>query len=131
MSKRTLAHARRTSGFTLVEILLVTLVLLLLGGGLVYFYFGKTVGSGKAGGDIIHTPINRANDVVCQTNLISVRQAIEAERASDPDSKFPQSLDELKELTPDLRKCPVGGEPYQYDPTTGQVHCVHPGHENF
>ena len=27
--------------------------------------------------------------------------------------------------------CPVGEEPYDYDPTTGQIHCVHPGHERY
>jgi len=28
-------------------------------------------------------------------------------------------------------KCPVGGEPYQYDPSSGRIWCIHPGHEKF
>jgi hypothetical protein len=123
---------KNRGGFTLVEILLVTLVMILIGGALVYFYFGKSSDQAKklGGGDMIHTPITRANDVVCQTNLGSVRQAIEAERASDADGHPPQSLN-LLSLPAELLSCPVGHEPYSYDPTTGQVHCTHPGHENY
>lgn len=129
MARRKLSHPALRNGFSLIEIVLVMLVIVLLMGGMLYYYAGS--GGGKKPGDIVHTPITKANDVVCQTNLGSVRQMITAAQTSDPDGKPPQSLDALQGLPSELRSCPVGHEPYQYDPTTGQVHCVHPGHENY
>jgi prepilin-type N-terminal cleavage/methylation domain-containing protein len=119
--------ARR--GFSLVELLVVCVLLVALGGGLAYFYLGQS--RGEKPRDIVHTPISKANDVVCQSNIGQVRQALSMAQMSDSDGKFPQALTELKGLPQELLSCPTGHEPYVYDPTTGQVHCVHPGHENY
>ena len=119
--------ARR--GFSLVEILVVCVLLVALGGGMAYLYMGH--GRGEKPGQIVRTPITRANDTVCQSNLSQVRQAISMEQMSDTDGRYPQSLAELKGLPKDFTSCPTGHEPYVYDAATGQVHCAHPGHENY
>jgi prepilin-type N-terminal cleavage/methylation domain-containing protein len=118
----------RQPGFSLIEILVVMAIIIVISSITYSVYLGhsKNAPAGKA-----HAPIERARDVVCMTNLRSVRQSIEAARTGDTDGKYPGSLLELRELSSELRACPEGKEPYQYDPATGQVHCVHPGHENY
>ncbi|HLJ55304.1 MAG TPA: prepilin-type N-terminal cleavage/methylation domain-containing protein [Chthonomonadaceae bacterium] len=118
--------ARRA--FSLIEILVVMAIIVILSGITYGIYIGgrsKNAPPGKA-----HSPMERAKDVVCMEDLRSVRQSIEASRTTDSDNKFPASLDELR-LPAELRACPEGKEPYRYDPATGEVHCVHPGHENY
>jgi prepilin-type N-terminal cleavage/methylation domain-containing protein len=113
-------------GFTLVEILVVLVIIAILAGGIYALYVGK---SGKKG-EPSHGPVAQAQSTVCQSNLRQIRMAIDMAHQSDPDGKYPASLDELKFPRESL-VCPDGKEPYHYDPTTGEVHCVHPGHENF
>jgi len=119
----------RRSGFSLIEILVVMAIIVVLSSITYGVYLGghsKNAPPGKA-----HSPMERAKDVVCMENLRSVRQCVEASRSGDSDGKFPGALTEMRELTAELRACPEGKEPYQYDPATGQVKCVHPGHENY
>src|SRR5579872_2154686 len=113
-------------GFSLVEILVVIALIAILAGGAYSFYIGK---SGKKG-EKSHGPIAMAKLTVCNENLRQIRMAIDMTKNGDVDGKFPASLDELKFPRESLI-CPDGKEPYQYDPNTGQVHCVHPGHENY
>lgn len=110
-----------------VVIILILMVVLMKGEGL----GGDTVdvrkdGLGKTtmGGAIL-----TAKDSVCQSNLSQVRTALAAARMSSTDGP-PQSITEAG-LPANEYICPVGGEPYSYDPVTGGVHCVHPGHEKF
>ncbi|MEP7098746.1 MAG: prepilin-type N-terminal cleavage/methylation domain-containing protein [Dokdonella sp.] len=128
MSTDWLRVRTRSRGFSLIEILVVAAIIVVLSSITYGVYLGhsKNAPAGKA-----HAPIERARDVVCMENLRSVRQCIEASRAGDGDAKFPGALTEMRELSPELRACPDGKEPYQYDPATGVVHCVHPGHENY
>jgi len=112
--------------FSLVEILVVIAIIAVLGAGLYTYYAGK--GSGKPGE--AKTPMTAAHDSECLQNLGSVRQCIKAEEATD-DEKHPASLIAIKSLTGELRQCPVGKEPYAYNPATGEVHCTHPGHEKY
>lgn len=116
----------RRNAFSLVELLVVIALIAVLGAGLYTFYAGK--GSGKPGE--AKTPMTAAHDSECLQNIRSVRQCISAEEATD-DQKHPASLESIKALTADLRACPVGKEPYSYDPSTGTVHCAHPGHEKY
>ena len=125
MAKRDAGQRFSRQGFSLIEILVVVLLLAALGGGAAYFYTGRSSHSAKAA-----TPITRAESTVCMSNLTSVRQSISAAQAGETDGKFPASLAELK-LPAEVLICAVGHEPYAYDPTTGTVHCVHPGHENY
>ena len=117
---------KTAGGFALIELLVVIALMAVLGAGLYTFYAGKV--SGKKGEP--KTPMTATYDSVCLQNIGSVRQCIKAEEATD-DEKHPTALTAIKSLTPDLRACPVGKEPYTYDPATGEVHCAHPGHEKY
>ncbi|CAN5419920.1 hypothetical protein BH11ARM1_BH11ARM1_03950 [soil metagenome] len=70
-----------------------------------------------------------ADDTVCRSNIQQVREAIIIAR-SNADDAPPADLTALR-LPPEFSVCPLGKEPYAYDPTTGTVHCVHPGHEKY
>lgn len=64
--------------------------------------------------------------VECQNNLQQLRAAIQMESI---DTGQPPA-----QLSPSWGvslKCPVSGQPYQYDPNTGRVWCTTPGHERF
>jgi len=113
--------------FSLVEVLVVVVILMVLAAFLMPRYLGNArTKNGRAA-----TPLARAHDTECLYNIRSVRQALEVYKTGDPDSKNAQSLTELRELTPEMRQCPVGKVPYRYDPVTGEVHCPYPGHENY
>lgn len=71
----------------------------------------------------------KARDTVCTNNLSQIRQMVMVYQTSN-DDHFPESLQELK-VPSEMMYDPIGKEPYQYDPSTGQVHCVHPGHEKY
>jgi prepilin-type N-terminal cleavage/methylation domain-containing protein len=122
---QTVKPSRR--GFSLVEILVVVLILALIGGFLFYRYAGRS-----KPGEKTRTPIGKAKDTVCATNLRNVRQAIATMQAGDEEGRFPETLEQLR-LPSELLFCAVGGPayPYQYDPQTGQARCSYPGHENF
>lgn len=122
-------------GFTLIStmitlvIICVLMVVMMQGyGGLM----GGPVQSTRKDGKGVTTMGNAmvsAKDQVCKSNLANCRQAIEAARMSGSDGNPP----DLKSvgIGESFYRCPVGNEEYQYDPATGQVHCPHPGHENY
>lgn len=72
----------------------------------------------------------RAEDEVCRSNLNQVRQAIAVFQTQDPDGAFPRNLEETR-LGSSFYSCPIGNEPYVYDPSSGRVVCSHPGHHIF
>ena len=72
--------------------------------------------------------MQRGESVQCINNLDQIRKALQMEQTTE--GRFPRSLKELQ-LGDSFLKCPVGGEPYQYDPRTGRVLCPHPGHQRF
>lgn len=68
-------------------------------------------------------------DAACRSNLATVRQAITL--GQDPvEGAAPTDLASLR-LPASVTVCPIGGEPYRYDPQYGAVACPHPGHENY
>jgi prepilin-type N-terminal cleavage/methylation domain-containing protein len=115
-----------TTGFSLVELLVVIVVLAILAAIILPRYMGGRTGPNQT----VRAPITRAHETVCAANLRTVRQAIQAAQSGDPDAAYPGSLSELR-LPAEVLRCDVGGEAYVYDPQTGQVHCPHPGHEKF
>jgi prepilin-type N-terminal cleavage/methylation domain-containing protein len=118
---------RKRPGFSLVEILVVMVIIVILSAVTYSVFFGhaKNAPPGKA-----HNPMERAHDTECINNVHQVHLAIMAAQAGDTDGKNPASLEELK-LPKEMLICPVGHVPYVYDPATGQVHCPYPGHEKF
>ncbi len=114
-------------GFSLIEILVVLVIIVILSS----ITYGVLLGHNKnAPPGKGHNPIERAHDTECINNVHQVHLAILAAQAGDTDGKSPASLEELK-LPKEMLSCPVGHQPYVYDPATGQVHCPYPGHENF
>lgn len=113
--------------FTLIGLLLALVIIGILLA--MYLLPGGTGGSGS-GGDavtVLGGTKNRAQDAVCRNNLAQLRAAIGIRAATG--SGNPASLEGLNAGV-DLA-CPAGGEPYRYDPATGNVSCRHPGHESF
>jgi len=95
----------------------------------------RTVG-GSAPGQVTSAPaqslpgrvLQKAIGEKCSENLRQVRAAIEAARGAD--GSYPESLAAVQDIS-QISSCPLGHEPYVYDQKTGEVHCVHPGHEKF
>nr|MCS7272633.1 hypothetical protein [Fimbriimonadales bacterium]MDW8051717.1 hypothetical protein [Armatimonadota bacterium] len=69
-----------------------------------------------------------AESVECRNNLSQIRTALQM-RATTEETP-PASLQELG-LPASMLVCPVSGQPYQYDPQTGQVRCPTPGHASY
>ncbi len=121
------------AGFwALIELLIVAIIIAVA----VSYYLssqrmvGAVSGGNPAGYDATTTPgiaIERAKGVECQNNLQQLRAAVATYQANN--GTLPSSLEELQSNVP--LTCPVGGEPYTYDPSTGQVHCVHPRHVQY
>jgi hypothetical protein len=116
-----------SKGSSLVGMLAAVAVIAIAAAFILPHYLGGSTPDGKT----VRAPIAAAHDTECQANLRSVRQSIQVFRTGDTDEKNPGSLDELRELPSSVRRCPVGGEAYVYDPATGSVHCPHPGHETY
>jgi prepilin-type N-terminal cleavage/methylation domain-containing protein len=114
----------RRRAFSLVEILVVVVIIMILAAIMLPRYLG---GAKDAAGKKTTSPMNAAKGVDCANNLSQIRLAIQTQTLGDEENK-PKSLTELKGMPASMFVCPVGKEPYQYDPATGQVRCVHPGH---
>lgn len=110
-------------GFSLVEILVVAVILVALAA----FLMPRYLSSSKTGdGKTVPSPMQRAHGVECTNNLMQIRQALQISAGADEENR-PRSLADLR-LPASMLACPVGKEPYQYNPATGQVRCIHPGH---
>ncbi len=129
------ARSTRSGNASLIGLLVAAAIVLLL---TVIFLKGGIPGFSKPAGPARKDNLGKtvpgavkadAEDTVCRNNLQQIRLAIQTQQAMDPDGKFPSSLQDLH-LPASMLKCPLGGQ-YIYDPTTGTVHCNHPGHENF
>ncbi len=118
-------------GFGLVEILVVLAILAALAG---VMYVGLGMGKGGStrkdgkGQTIIGASMYKAKDEVCKSNLGQVRASIQIRHTTD--DEYPASLEDTR-LGKDFYSCPIGKEPYVYDPQEGTVKCPHPGHEDY
>ena len=118
---------RASRGFSLIEILVVLVVLAILAAILLPNYLGGKSMDGKT----VKSPIKRAQSVECGSYLQQVRMAYQM--ATTTDEMRPQSVADLRPygVSDSISKCPVGGEPYQLDPRSGAIRCIHPGHERY
>ena len=71
-----------------------------------------------------------AQDTLCRNNLNQLRSGIQLAQTASGEDTPPQRLEETR-IGASFYSCPVGKERYNYDPTTGQVACPHPGHEKY
>ena len=92
---------------------------------------GFTGGASQPGGatTTLGGAKDRAQDVLCQTNLQQLRYAISIYQGNM--GGYPPSLGSLESSASLTFTCPVGEEPYQYDPGSGTARCPHPGHGSF
>ncbi|MDH7482266.1 MAG: type II secretion system protein [Armatimonadota bacterium] len=113
----------------LIEILVVVAILMLIGYFIIPRYLGER-SSPEEG--TVAGPKERAESVECMNNLRNIRAAIEMYRQTG-EGKFPTTLAELESsgVSESIRKCPVSGKEYKYDPSTGTVSCTYPGHERY
>lgn len=127
---------RHRSGETLVGILAAVAIVAIL--AVVVFKgtgaFGKSA-SPRADGRGTTMPglaKAKAEDTVCKNYLGQLRMSLQISRDTGGDEAWPQTLEETR-LGNQFYTCPMGKgkEPYGYDPTTGRVWCVHPGHEKY
>jgi competence protein ComGC len=133
MSKQVFTDQRR-KGQTLVASLIVIVIILILA---VVMFKGTSIFGDKPaparkdghGTTVLGQVQYDAKDEVCRSNLSQLRQAIQVAETTNDDHP-PASLQETK-LGTEFYSCPIGHEPYVYDPSTGQVHCTHPGHESY
>ncbi len=116
-------------GFSLVELLIVVAMLSIISGGMAFFYLGKAK-KDPVTGKVTHTPMSRSKLTVCNSNLQQVRTGLQIQKDTDENEKYPESLIVLK-FPSEVLACPEGKEPYQYDPNSGQVQCIHIGHEKL
>ena len=74
----------------------------------------------------------KAEDTVCRSNLGQLRMSLSIVHDTGGDEAWPQTLEETR-LGAQFYTCPMGKgkEPYTYNPQTGEVHCIHPGHEKY
>jgi hypothetical protein len=126
------------AGFlVLIEILVAVVIIAMLAS---YYLTGSGTVAGRGGSGSGLSPNvegeptsipgkarDEAESVVCRNNLGQVRAAIANYQATN--GTFPPDLPSLQVGVP--LTCPVGGEPYQYDPNTGQVNCTHRHHEGY
>jgi len=111
----------------LVEILVVVVLIVAVAAVL----YPRYAGNSRTSGGKATTPLAKAHDTECLSNVRSVRQSIAAFKAGDPEEKNPAALTELRELSKDLRECPVSHLPYEYNPQTGEVRCPFPAHQSY
>ncbi len=115
---------RRAGGFALVEILLVLVIIGLLVAG----YYGLS--GPKQEGEAQSVPgraIDKARSVDCANNLNQLRQLIQIEVIEN--GEYPRRFNPGEQGS--IGRCPVSGQPYVYDPQTGEIHCTTPGHESL
>ena len=124
-------------GSALVGILLVVAIIAVL----VVVMYGKGVpgiGGGTQGvparpdgkgGTVIGRAKFAAKDDECRNGLSQVRAALAI--ATDPvEGSRPETLAETR-IGRHFTQCPVGSEPYSYDPKSGKVQCPHRGHDSY
>ncbi|MFI5385317.1 MAG: type II secretion system protein [Fimbriimonadales bacterium] len=111
-----------------IAIIALLAIVLLKGDGI----FSSSAGSPRKdnlGKTILGRSILKAKDDKCRIYLGEIRESLLINR-DEVDNKWPATLQDTK-LGADFYKCPLGAEPYKYNPETGEVKCVHPGHEKY
>lgn len=124
---------RLAAGQTLVATLIVLAIIAILAA--VYFMprGGQSTRKDGKGTTIPGAVMYKAKDTVCKHNLDQIRQLIyvQTETSGEDTPTYPATLKEIRGVTDDLSKCPVGKEPYEWDQNGGKVRCPHPGHEKY
>lgn len=124
---------RLESGKSLIGMMVAVVIVLILS---IVFITGNGPGLSKSsprpdgkGETVLGRAALAAKDDKCRAYLGQIRQSIQI--VADPvEGTYPATIEDTK-LGSDFYKCPVGKEPYGYDPATGKAWCVHRGHEKY
>lgn len=121
---------RRQRGQTLVATMIVLVIISILA---VVYFVGSGTGSTSArpdgkGQTTVGAALMKARDTECKQQLMQIRQAVQL--GETVDGTFPSSIEAMR-LGRDFETCPIGSEPYEYNPETGKVKCPHPGHGKY
>jgi len=119
---------RRRSGMTAISLVISLAIILVL--MWIFFSYGTRGMGGKSALGPPEQALQRARDVQCRENLRSIRQALQLATMSEPNERFPPDLSNLG-IGADQLKCPVSGQPYAYEPSTGKVWCTYPPHKGY
>lgn len=122
-------------GNTLISLLAVVVIIALLAiafmkGGALFGMKSQPDRPDGKGKTLPGRVMAMAKDDVCMENLRQLRMSIGMIHDQDPDEHWPANLEETR-LGSNFYHCDLGKEPYDYNPETGQVKCVHPGHEKY
>lgn len=121
-------------GFSLIEVLAVMAIIAVLAVGATVgmraFGDSKSARPDGKGQTVIGQTLYRARDEVCRSNLGQVRQMVYVQSTGGEEG-YPTAITDLRGLPKDFTVCPIGKEPYRYDPAVGSVACPHPGHEKY
>ena len=111
-----------------IAIICMLAVVLLMGSGAFSKGGAKSSREDGLGKTTVGAVKYEAKDEVCKSNLKQCRSAIMM--ASTTDDAFPSSIQDLR-IGDSFYSCPIGNEPYNYNPTDGAINCPHPGHESY
>lgn len=113
-------------------------------GLLAFFLFGRSGGPSSVKSDsqlvdqsskkqtVYGKSMDTAKGVDCAERMRQIRTAIQMYRDTNTDGTNPPTLkDAGLSVGSDYFKCPVSGQPYNYDPSGGTVTCPYPGHAGF
>lgn len=89
---------------------------------------GESTRADGRGTTVVGAVKAQAEDTVCMQYLNQIRQSIAVYQTTD--DGYPATLQDTR-LGETFYRCPMGKEPYAYDPSTGKVSCRHPGHEKY
>jgi hypothetical protein len=112
-------------------------VLLIAAGVVIYFKLQKPEPAPKRPGGpttALGQGLEKGTERDCQNNLQQIRYAITMQRDQGGEmGPPPATLQSLQSqgIGPQMLKCPVTQQPYQYNPQTGVVWCPTPGHEKY
>jgi len=100
-------------------------VVVIIGLAVWYFFWGPKR-------EVVSTPkaaLEQARGTECLAQLQQIRQALQM--AQTTEGQNPSRLSQLSSygVTAQMLRCPQSGQPYQYDPASGQVRC--PTHPNL
>jgi|UniRef100_A0A7V3VV34 hypothetical protein len=100
---------------------LIGLIIGLVIVGILVYRAGVTYTHGTRDGQSAVAPPERANILRCQAQIKRIEDAIRLYYIEN--GRYPERLEELRDILPQETYCPITGRPYLYEPTSGIVIC--------
>jgi hypothetical protein len=118
-------------GLLVVIAIIAVLAVVFMRGNNTFSASGTSPRADGLGTTIPGLAMAKARDDVCRSNLHQIRMSVGMAHDNDPeDSHWPATLEETGIGSP-FYECPLGHEHYNYNPQTGEIKCVHPGHHKY